>query len=457
MLAISLMSAPIADAARAAIAAAGSDGSPLVLARAPGRVNLIGEHTDYNGLPVLPMAIDRAVWVAARPRHDGIVEAVNLDAAFAPRTFAWQSTIAPSASGDWANYLKAAVQCAARRRPAGGVSFTVASDLPAAAGLSSSSALVVATALAALAAHEVAVDPRALAEELAAAERYVGVLSGGMDQGVILLAEAGAALHLDFFPLRAQAIPIPAGGAVIVAESLVRAEKSAGARSSYNRRVVECRLACRLFSALRGTPIRRLGDLVAVGTAGTLAPHAAALASRVPDTALSLADIASAIAVPAAELEPLLADDDRRPLDLGTDRGFRPVARARHVLSEADRVAATVAALRAGDLERVGRLMTASHRSCRDDYEVSVPDVDELVAVLEEAGAFGARMTGAGFGGAVVALASPERVPEILAAADARFYHRRLAPADAARHRFVFSPAAGATVASVMPAATPSR
>src|SRR5436309_2294814 len=195
---------------RAAALLDGLPGSgPAVLARAPGRVNLIGEHTDYNGLPVLPIAIDRDVLVAARRRDDDRVELANADPAFAPRRYRVGPAIPSSPPGDWANYHKAAAQALAaelaRRRLARlpGGAFRIDGRVPAAAGLSSSSALLVACGLAHLTLAGVELPRPELAELFARAERYVGTLGGGMDQATALLAQAGQALRIDFFPLRA--------------------------------------------------------------------------------------------------------------------------------------------------------------------------------------------------------------------------------------------------------------
>ena len=177
-----------------------------LLARAPGRVNLIGEHTDYNGLPVLPIAIDRDVLVAARRRDDDHVDLSNTDAAFPPRQYAVAAAIPPSPAGDWANYAKAAAEALVAelgRRGLGalpGGAFRVDGRVPLAAGLSSSSALLVACGLAHLSLAGVALPPAELAELFARAERYVGTLSGGMDQATALLARADHALRIDFFP-----------------------------------------------------------------------------------------------------------------------------------------------------------------------------------------------------------------------------------------------------------------
>jgi N-acetylgalactosamine kinase len=445
------MTGPPPAIAAAVVRAAPAGQDPLVLVRAPGRVNLLGEHTDYNGLPVLPMAIDRALYAAARPAPGGRVRARNLDPAFSPRTFAGAARIAPSPPGDWANYLKAAVQTLAGEAGGTGLALTVGSDLPAGAGLSSSAALVVATALALLATHGASgTDRLALAERLARAERYVGTLSGGMDQAVILLARAGAALRIDFFPLRVAPVALPPGHAVVVCDSLVRAEKAGGARAAYNRRVVECRLATRLLAAALGVELARLGDLRAAFPSTPLPAFVDALAERVPDAPLGLAAIARACDTTDRALAPLLTGAGLDPADAPT---FRPLARARHVLTEAARVERAVVALAAGDAATFGELMAASHRSCRDDYDLGVPAVEALVAAAEDAGVTGTRMTGAGFGGCTVSLLPSDRVDDFLARVDRAFYRPRLPPATPpARHRFVLTPAGGAEVAMIAPA-----
>ena len=238
-----------------------------LLARAPGRVNLIGEHTDYNGLPVLPIAIDRDVLVAARRRDDDHVDLSNTGAAFPPRQYAVAAAIPPSPAGDWANYAKAAAEALVAdlgRRGLGalpGGAFRVDGRVPLAAGLSSSSALLVACGLAHLSLAGVALPPAELAELFARAERYVGTLSGGMDQATALLARADHALRIDFFPLRARPVTIPASAVFVVAQSLERAEKSGAARGHYNQRVTECGLACAVLAQRLGVAAARLGDL----------------------------------------------------------------------------------------------------------------------------------------------------------------------------------------------------
>lgn len=416
------------------------------VARAPGRVNLLGEHTDYNGLPVLPMAIDRSVLIAGAPRDDRRVNVVNIAAQFEPRAYALDANIPPDPHGDWGNYSKAAAQGIVRHcgdQLPRGADLLIDGNVPSGAGLSSSSALVVASALVLLAANEIEVPYATLAELLPTAERYVGTLSGGMDQATSLLAQAGHALRIDFFPLRVRPVPLPAGYSVVVCHSLVRAEKSAGAKHGYNLRVIECRLACRVMERALGSnlprELRTLGDLATLFPGRPLRDFLGYL--QLPERPLSLTEIATAVGTNPQRL--------RGACDVGPEIGdrFSLVRRVRHVLSEAERVNQAEECLRAGDAVGFGQLMTASHGSCRDDYEISCPELEELVATATHAGAVGARLTGAGFGGCTVNLVPDNEVRAFLRRVDRYFYAPRLpATAHAGDYRFIFKPQAGAEV-----------
>ncbi len=430
---------PVADARVGTLLAGLPGAGPAVLARAPGRVNLIGEHTDYNGLPVLPFAIAHDVLVAARPRADAVIAADNLDARFPPRRFRAIAPIAPGASGDWGNYVQAAVQAllgAGVPLPPG-ATLRVAGRIPPAAGVSSSSALVVACGLALEALGGGAPrDRRSLAELLARGERYVGTLSGGMDQAAILLGRPGHAVRLDFFPLRARPVAVPARAAFVVAHTLDEAAKAGAARGLYNQRVVECRLACAVLARRLECPLARLGDL------RDPAAVRLALDDLLPAGAVSRAGLATRLGLAPADVERLapasaaLAHPDR----------FVLRARVRHVLAEAARVAAAEQALGAGDLRALGALLDESHASGAADYETSTPAADALVALARASGALGARLMGAGFGGAALLLVERERAADLMAALDRRFYAARGAAPDA---RFVTRPSAGASVARV--------
>lgn len=419
--------------------------TPEFVVRAPGRVNLIGEHTDYNGLPVMPMAIDRDVLIAGRRRTDSVVHLDNRGP-FAERRFALDESIPPFGAGDWGNYAKAAAQGLRRHLGpalAQGADLLVDGNVPDAAGLSSSAALVVANALALLAANGIDLPFPELAELLPRAEQYVGTLGGGMDQTISLLGRAGHALRIDFRPLRHRPVPLPAGHVFVVAHSLVRADKSGGARRAYNQRVAECRLAAwalgRLLAPARSGEIVLLGDLPNV----LERPPADLVreADLLPRAPLSIDAIASTFGVAVSALR------DAVDVPADVDDRFVLRSRARHVLAEADRVDAAEAALQRGDVSAFGRLMNASHASCRDDYEISCDALEALVEKARAAGAIGARLTGAGFGGCIVALIDAARAGALIDGLDADFYRPR-GGADEERPglRFLLAPADGAGI-----------
>ncbi|HSH74948.1 MAG TPA: galactokinase family protein, partial [Longimicrobiales bacterium] len=194
---------------------------PTLVARAPGRVNLLGEHTDYNDLPVLPMAIQRRVCVAIRPRSDGLVVLQNVDPRFSPVEFEILPGIPPHGAGHWGNYAKAPADELARRfRIRRGFEGILASDIPVAAGLSSSSAIVTAVGLALAHINEIGLEVRAFAELMAEAERrYTGTRGGSMDQTISLAASAGCATRLTFRPPTSQHVPVPREWRFIIADT----------------------------------------------------------------------------------------------------------------------------------------------------------------------------------------------------------------------------------------------
>jgi N-acetylgalactosamine kinase len=426
-------------------------GAPVCLARAPGRINLIGEHTDYNGLPVFPFAIHRDLAAAFAPRPDPVIALHNLDPAYPSREFRLENAIPPYDTGDWGNYCKAAAQGLLDRfrqdglAPAAcrGLNAVIHGDIPPAAGLSSSSAMVVLGALMLLAANGLEIPRQELATLLARAEHYVGTQGGGMDQAASLLSRAGTALKIDFFPLRVAPVPLPGGYAFVAANSLVTAAKTAEALDKYTRRPIECRLAVAVLKRRlaerfgREVPLERLGDLEA-GAAGLPAAELRAAeggaqpgipglrreASRTLHPApYSLAEIAGILGrTPAETARTYCLRRDGTVFPEPPD-GFKLQPRFRHVVEEGVRVEEALAALRAGDIASLGRLMNQSHESCRDLYEISCPELDVLVGICREAGAEGSRLTGAGFGGCTISLVRSERLPGFLDQV-ARAYYR---------------------------------
>ncbi len=382
---------------------------PKHLTRAPGRVNLIGEHTDYNGLPVFPMALQRSVSILFAERDDATVRLANLDRQFPACSFELSDDIEPDAAGAWVNYVKAAAQALCRRHGSlRGLDGVVSSDLPVAAGLSSSSALTVAAALSFLHSNDVHMEPLELMELVARGERYVGTEGGGMDQAICLGGRPNMALKIDFEPppLRLTPTPVPSNWRFVVAYSMVRAEKSGAARDTYNRRGAECRDALRRM-------IERLPD--------------AAGASRYVDL-MALVTLKTLLAAADSVLE----DPQRK--------------RFRHVITEADRVEKAREAMVASDLEAFARLMCESHESLRNDYEVSCESLDELVDIAMSSGARGARLTGAGLGGCIVALCAAEQTTAVVEALSRDFYAPRNVSDPQAEHLIVAEPSGGASV-----------
>lgn len=390
------------------------------LLRAPGRVNLIGEHTDYNGYPVMPLAIQRDVLVMFRPSEDGSFRIINTDERFSERRFEWAEAAAPFAMGDWGNYVKAAIQELQQadeglRR---GFSAVIDGTVPAAAGLASSSSLVVAAGLVFLHANEAVFDRRVIADQMAKAEHFVGTAGGGMDQAISLMGEKGCAVKIDFFPLRTRATPLPADYKIVICNSLIRAPKTESALKGYNRRPMECRIATVLLSRYAekrsGRPVNaeRLADLSGFAFSQQELQQ---VLGREP---LSLSELYAKAGLTEHEWSQAMAG---RALWQPED-GFKLMMRYRHVLEETARVEEACRVMAQGEATSLGRLMNESHRSCRDLYEISTKELDALVELALQHGAVGSRLTGAGFGGCVVNLVPAARVDGFMAAMGQSYY-----------------------------------
>lgn len=418
--------------------------TPARRAVAPGRVNLIGEHVDYNGLPVLPMAIDRDVRVEFRRMDEPVVRLEGAVGRFRPFAFRLDRRIERAADGHWSNYVRAAARGLMGHGLAldRGIEGVVRGDLTVAAGLSSSSALVVASALALLHANDTQVVRPELATLLAKAERFAGLEGGGMDQAASLCGRRGHALRIDFDPLRVTPVAMPAGWRWVVAFSLARAEKTRGARQggaqdAYNARPRECRAA--LARIAKAWP-KSTGSNAPSTPPRSYAELAAACGSSAPRGERASGDAVSG-ATPSANMDDVL-DRARRVLEPVLLRRFR------HVLSEGLRVEAAQGAMAESRIEEFGALMMRSHESLRNDYEASTPALDEIVATAVDAGAAGARLTGAGFGGCAVALCTRESAPKVVDALAERFYGPRLGRPPHSRELFATQAADGARVAT---------
>jgi len=399
---------------------------PTLVVRAPGRVNLIGEHTDYNGLPVLPFAIRQSHRLAAGEGADARIEIANVDSCYRAQTIAVDDLVAFSPPGEWDNYLRAAILgltdggLVRREKLARGLRLLVASDLPSGVGLSSSSALVVGFALAALHVWGAEYGRLRLAEVLAEAEHYVGTRGGGMDQAICLLGQEGHALKIDFFPLQVEPVAFAGDIQVYLADSGVRVEKSGEGRALYNRRPIECRLALALFKKSlteKGPPqitgrrpvpaewrdglaqAKYWGDLIRPPLDLAHETVLAMIGETFGQSSYSMEDLSRQLglteaAVRETYLKIAPGDHFSEPAD-----GFRLRQRTEHVIAEGRRVEQAVEALRSADWPQLADLINASHASCRDLHEISCPELERLVEAAAEAGALGSRLTGAGFGG----------------------------------------------------------
>jgi len=374
-----------------------------VVYRAPGRVNLIGEHTDHSGLPVLPMAIQESLWVAAAPTSDGIVRAVS--AAFPQRAELPRNAPA-NQSEPWHRYLAGALIELASCSPASGANVLIGGDLPSTGGLSSSSALSLGLIAVLAACWGTAMTPSEVAQLAMTAERRVGVETGGMDQLAIAMGRVGHALRIEFLPEATRLVPLPTGLAFVVAYSGEAAPKGGSARDAYNERVIGARIAALMLAdmigaELEGTPL--LGNVADIDAAAVMVDELPEQMSPRGAANAAEADVERIVRLSGAHF------DATRKV---------PVRRyAQHVLAEAERVDLAEQALAAADLKAFGRLLNESHDSLRNQFRCSTPALDKVAAAMRKAGAFGARLTGAGFGGYALAACPPEAVARVIEAA----------------------------------------
>ncbi|MFT5194810.1 MAG: galactokinase [Cellvibrionaceae bacterium] len=327
--------------------------APAFVVRAPGRVNLIGGHTDYNDGFVMPMAIDRAVWLAIRPRVDGIVAVTSLEMED-PIEFEIANLGTPGQG--WGEYLKGVTWALLEDGfDLSGWEGVMTSDVPLGAGLSSSAAIEMATAMAYMALSDTPWDAPHMAKIGQRAENdWVGAKTGIMDQMISASGAADHALMIDCRDLTTKLVPFPANTVVVILDTMTRHTHTG---SGYNDRRNECEAAARHYG------VSHLRDLTNV-----------------------------ALQKGAA----------------GLDKTY--LRRAIHIVGENGRVLQAVKAMEAGDAHLVGLFINASHDSLRDNFEVTNRDLDLMAALAQEsAGCYGARMTGGGFGGCVVALVNEEK------------------------------------------------
>ena len=345
--------------------------SPDHIFRAPGRVNLIGEHTDYNDGFVLPIAIDREVLIAARQRDDCIVCMVALDFGNARTEFSLDAPIEHDDQQKWSNYIRGVAWALQQRGlKLGGVDLAIHSNVPIASGLSSSAALEVCAATMFREISKLEIRDLEIVQLCQQAENdFVGVKSGIMDQFISALASQDNALLIDCRDLSYQNVPLPHGVTFVVCDT---GKRRGLVDSEYNTRRAECEQAAQFLG------VKALRDM-------------------------SLSEFSK--------------HEKNLPLIVAK--------RARHVITENARVLKAADAAKRNDLVTFGDLMNASHESLRDDYQVSCAELDAMVEIARrQPGCFGARLTGAGFGGCTVNLVKDELVDAFVANVAREYQHQ---------------------------------
>jgi len=326
------------------------------LFRAPGRVNLIGEHTDYTGGLVMPAAIDFSTWVAAGRREDRMIRAISEGF---PGVLEFSLDQTPRRHGNWTDYVAGvALMLEAVGHRLRGANLLIRGEVPVGSGLSSSAAIEVATALALLRNSDLSMEPMQLALLCQRAENeFVGIKCGIMDQFISCLGRENHALMLDCRSLTYRAVRLPSEASLVICNTMVRHEL---ASTEYNRRREDCEAAARIIGPLR--------DL----TMETFEQRASNLSD--------------------------------------------PIRKCcRHVVTENVRVLQAAASLEESNIEAFGRYMDESHRSLRDDYEVSCRELDILTELAGRLpGVYGSRMTGGGFGGCTISLVESSHVEDFV-------------------------------------------
>lgn len=426
---------------------------PDIYARSPGRVNLIGEHIDYEGYSVLPMAIRQDTIVAIRKCDEsGAEKVLKIANVNSDKYHICTYPADPDQEIDlknhrWGHYFICGYKgfydfAKSKGFDVGetlGLEVVVDGVVPTGSGLSSSAAFVCSSTIAIMAVFGANFAKKELAQLTCECERHIGTQSGGMDQAISVMAQSGFAALIDFNPIRATEVQLPAGGTFVIAHSLAESQKAVTAATNYNNRVVECRLASIVLAIKLGlkpveaiAKIRTLSDveglcLTFAGTHGSSDPVIAVkeLLKEEPYSAEDIENITN------EKLQTIFTNSPSSLDVLRAAKHFKLHQRAAHVYSEAKRVYAfkdTVSSKSSDEemLQKLGELMNESHHSCSVYYECSCPELEELVKISRDNGALGARLTGAGWGGCAVALVKENIVPQFILNLKDQFYQSRI-------------------------------
>lgn len=454
------------------------ESEPLFFVRVPGRVNLIGEHIDYCGYPVLPMALEQDILIAAAILDKPELHVRNINNKYTNFNTEIKSCedidIISDSNGKpyWYNYVLCGVKGALEfldNNITNGLQLCVDGIIPPASGLSSSSALVSAACLALLYAQNIPLSKTEIASLCAKCERYIGTQGGGMDQAIAFLAEKYCAQYITWQPLNALPVALPENAAFVVAHSLAEANKAA--TNDFNRRVIECRLAAKIIAAYAGAVTdKKIITLSQVQNKldNTLEEMVNLVHKCLPKELYTKREICDILSVNEEELEQLYLTPNTRHLT-----EFKLKQRALHVYEEAKRVEDfrkhCMSSVNSNGLNGVngkndaivyengdgndniinilGNLMSASHESLKELYECSHDNLDRLVNISKDMNVH-SRLTGAGWGGCIIALCSKENVNKYIDTLIENFYvkHCNIDKNKASSYVFATTPNHGAEI-----------
>ncbi|XP_036910491.1 N-acetylgalactosamine kinase isoform X3 [Sturnira hondurensis] len=398
---------------------------PKFYVRAPGRVNIIGEHIDYCGYSVLPMAVEQDILIAVEPVKANTLQLSNTNPLYPDFSTSANHVQIDKTKPLWHNYVLCGfkgIQEHFGLSNLPGMNCLVDGTIPPSSGLSSSSAVVCCAGLAAITVLGMSLSKVELAEICARSERYIGTEGGGMDQSISFLAEEGTAKLIEFSPLRATDVKLPSGAVFVIASSCVEMNKAA--TSHFNTRVMECRLAAKLLAKYKGLQwgkVLRLEEVQAdlrVGLEEMLLITEDALHPE----PYSPEEVCRCLGISLQEFRTQILSPNTQDVPI-----FKLYQRAKHVFGEAARVLQFKKVCEEAPdntVELLGELMDQSHVSCRDLYECSCPELDQLVDICRTFGAQGSRLTGAGWGGCTVSLVPTDKLPSFLANVQEAYYQR---------------------------------
>ncbi|KAM0827490.1 hypothetical protein ACQ4PT_068165 [Festuca glaucescens] len=446
---------------------------PALFARSPGRVNLIGEHIDYEGYSVLPMAIRQDMIVAIRKADGAQVRVANVDDKYPTCLYpADPNQEIDIKNHKWGHYFMCGYKGVYEYARSKGIDMgepvaldvVVDGTVPQGSGLSSSAAFVCSATIAIMGVLGKNFPKKEVAQFTCQSERHIGTQSGGMDQAISIMAKPGFAELIDFNPIKATDVQLPSGGTFVIAHCLAESKKAETAATNYNNRVVECRLAAIVLAIKLGMDTNKA--LSSVTTLSDVEGLCVAYAGKEgsSDPGVAVKNLLHEEPYTTEEIEKITSQSlasvfksSQTSLDvLRAAKHFKLFQRAFHVYSEARRVYAfrdtVLSKLSEEDmLKKLGDLMNDSHYSCSVLYECSCPELEELVKICRGNGALGARLTGAGWGGCAVALVKEVIVPQFILNLKEKYYKSRIdrgviKQSDLGLYVFASKPSSGAAI-----------